>query len=140
MPTGTALSRKVARTLAAYLQHSYTRSAIVAGAVDAHNNESSTVSSTTSGLRCLYGTQTSYVQDGYSHDTAGSRTIRTPALFVEPSDTLAVGDVVTDILDASGATLLAGPFEVESIAPNAELGLSVMKVAVLRQVEGRRME
>lgn len=138
MPT--ALARKVARTLARQLTHTYTRSTVASGAADPHGNESSEVGTVTSGVPCLYGTQASYVQDGYGQDATGARTIRTPALFVLPSDTLAVGDVVTNILDASGALLLAGPFTVEAVALNAELGLSVLKVATLRQVEGRRME
>lgn len=141
MPIGSALSRKVSRTLQRFLVHTYTRSSVTpADTEDAWGDEEETPDASTSGLRCLYGSQERLYSETLTADATGSRTIRTPALFVPPSDPLAVGDVVTNVLDAAGTVLVAGPLEVESVTLNAELGLSVMKVAALRQTVGRRTE
>lgn len=141
MPVGSALSRKVSRTLQHFLVHRYTRSSVVpSDTEDAWGDEEEAPDTTTSGLRCLYGSQQAYQSEPLSSDASGARTVRTPALFVAPDDPLAVGDVVFSILDAAGAVLVAGPLEVESVTLNAELGLSVLKVATLRQSVGRRTE
>lgn len=141
MPVGSALSRKVSRTLQRYLTHTYTRSSVTpSDTEDAWGDEEEAPTSSTSGLRCLYGSQQAYQIEPLSSDASGARTIRTPALFVASDDPLSVGDVVTAILDASGTVLVAGPLEVESVTLNAELGLSVLKVATLRQSVGRRTE
>lgn len=126
------LARKVARTLDRQLVHTYSRSTVTGGDEDAWGDEQATASAATSGLRCLYGAETRILNDQSIRDEYGSRIVKVPTLFVPPTDPLAVGDVVTSILDAGGATVAAGPFIVESINPNAELGLSVLKSCALR--------
>jgi hypothetical protein len=141
VPVASALSRKVSRTLQRFLVHRYTRSSVTpSDTEDDWGDEEEADPSSTSGLRCLYGSQQAYQSEPLSSDASGVRTVRTPALFVAPDDPLAVGDVVTGILDAAGTVLVAGPLEVEAITLNAELGLSVLKVATLRQAVGRRTE
>lgn len=138
---GAALARKMSRTLQRMLVHSYSRSTVtVSDTVNAWGAEEVTAGTGTSGLRCLYGSETRIYGEPLSRDDLGARTTRVPTLFVAPDDTLAVGDVVTDVLDAAGNVLVAGPLVVESITLNAEAGLSVLKSATLRGTVQRAVE
>lgn len=130
MPTG--LARKMARTLDRMLTMTYTRSTVTGGDEDDWGDEQPTAGAGTSGLRCLYGTEQSILRDQSQRDEYGARTIKTPTLFVPPTDPLSVGDVVTNVLDSGGSVIVAGPLVVEAVNPNSELGVSVLKSCALR--------
>jgi hypothetical protein len=125
------------RTLGLMLTHTYTRSTVTGGDEDAWGDEAAMPGAGTSGLRCLYGSEVRLLRDQSVRDEYGSRTIKVPTLFVPPDDPLAVGDVVTNVLDASGTVVQAGPFVVESVNMNAELGVSVLKACELRTTTAR---
>lgn len=134
---GAALARKMSRTLQRQLTHTYTRSTVtISDTADTWGDEAVSAGAGTSGLRCLYGSQA----EALTSDTQGYRTVRVPILYVAPDDPLAVGDVVTNVLDAAGAVLAAGPLTVEAINLNAEAGLSVLKGVTLRETVGRAVE
>lgn len=138
---GAALARKASRMLVRMLTHSYTRTSVAPGDTeDAWGDESSDPGTGTSGLRCLYGSQDRLYREPLTSDGVGARTIRVPTLFVGPDDPLAVGDVVTNVLDAAGAVLVPGPLTVEAVTLNAEVGISLLKEATLRETVGRRSE
>jgi hypothetical protein len=110
-----------------FLVHSYTRTPLVDG-VEGDDGHTPRVPGTpVTGLPCLYQTVERAIRDA-----SGVTTLSVPTLYVLPTDPLDVGMLVSDILDADGNTLLAGPLVVETINPYAEAGVSALKGATLR--------
>jgi hypothetical protein len=122
-----ANSALLARVALRAMTHTYTRTPVTPGAVNNHNE-----GTPVSGVVCLFGAKDTLVAD-----PAGDRTVSVPVLRIAPSDPLAVGDLVSDILDRNGAVLLAGPLVVETIDEGAQAGASVMRTATLRGTDVR---
>lgn len=126
-------TRTMKRVLLRYLTHTYTRSTVTASDTeDDWGDEDETPDVGVSSLPCLYS-----MEDRFVSDALGTRSVKTPTLYVAPDDPLKVGDVVTAIADASGTVLLAGPLLVETVNPNSEAGVSVLKRTTLRVTTGQ---
>lgn len=110
--------------------HTYTRTPVARGAqdADAGNQQLFTEGVPSSGNRCLFVDEDELVESG---DTGTRILTSRPMISVPSADPLKVNDLVSDVLDQQGATLMAGPLRVESINPVAEFGESVEKVAIL---------
>lgn len=116
------------------LWHSYTRTPLVPGSVNGHNEATVTPGALVSGLPCRYETK-----DVVRMIDGNLVTLSTPTLTVPTSDDLAANaHLVSDIRqqprtgEAEGQILHAGPFVVESIDEQADLGQSIQRVATLR--------
>jgi hypothetical protein len=127
-----ANSALLARVALRAMTHTYTRTPVTPGAVNNHNEATLVEGTPVSGVVCLFGAKDTLVAD-----PAGDRTVSVPVLRIAPSDPLAVGDLVSDILDRNGAVLLAGPLVVETIDEGAQAGASVMRTATLRGTDVR---
>ena len=130
-----SLARQVRAALSPLLQHTYTRTPVVAGTQDQHYNETSTEGTPVTGQACVY-----LVTDRLVVDEGGRRTVSTPTLYVLHTDPLAVGDLVSAITDREGTVLLAGPLAVETIDVAAEAGASTLRIATLRLADPVRSD
>lgn len=112
--------------LARFLVHTYSLTTVTEGADDGYGGVR-TEGATTTGRLCAYRQQRRLRLD------EGDRVIvDTPTLAVAHDDTIAPGDLVSDVRDSTGALLLAGPATVETIEASAGLGPTLTKTAVLR--------
>lgn len=117
----------LARTqLGRFRVHTATVTPITQGAEDTWGDTADTAGSARSGVACKY-----LPADTLRVDDDGRVTSRAPTLTVAYDDALAVGDLVSNIQDADGTVLAAGPLTVQSIIPAAGLGYSLKKTAVL---------
>lgn len=123
----------LARIALGAMTHRYTRTPQMASAVNQWNETTSVPGQPVPGQVCLYS-----AKDQLVVDNEGARTVSVPTLRVAPDDPLAEGDLVSDILDSTGAVLLAGPLVVETINEGGEAGTSVMRTATLRGTDVRR--
>lgn len=108
------------------LNHSYSRTPITQGSQDAWGDAAATPGTVATAQPCLY----SPVQTLRS-DTGGRVTIDRPNIRVPPTDPLAVGDLVSAVVDQAGTSLVSGTFRVETLEPVAKFGFIVQKRAYL---------
>lgn len=99
---------------------------ITQGAEDAYGDTADTPGTARTSVACKY-----LPADTLRVDDDGRVTSRVPTLTVAYDDALAVGDRVSNIVDADGTVLAAGPMTVQSIIPSAGLGYTLKKTAVL---------
>lgn len=109
------------------LVHTYTRTPVSDGSDDAWGEAGQTPGSASLGRACLY-----QEADQPRTTEAGKTTVTVPTLFVEPSDALAVGDQVSVVTDRSGTVIKSGPFLVESVEREVQLGPTLLKRCVLK--------
>lgn len=128
-----SLTRTIRRALAPLLSNTYSRSVVEAGVEDAHFNETAVPGTPVSGLPCVF-----LWADRLVIDEGGRSTVKTPTLYVRYDDLLAVGDLVSDVVDRDGTVIMSGPAVVDTIDPAAESGGSAVKIAVLKFVAVER--
>lgn len=112
--------------MAPILTHSYTRTGITQGAEDAWGDTADTEGTPATGQPCVL-----VWRDQMVIDDLGRRTVRVPRLYVPYDDPLAVGDLVSNVADASGTAIAAGPLTVDTVDPAAGLGSSALKICTL---------
>lgn len=106
--------------------HTFTRTPVTAGPVDAEYNATKVLGTSTAGLTCRYrATET------LRTDTGGRTTIDRPNLSLPHDSPLAVGDLVTSITTSDGVVLEAGPLTVESVTADAAFGPTLTRRAYL---------
>jgi hypothetical protein len=88
-----------------------------------------TVSNTVPDVPCSYTERERLIRTA-----DGMLLVNTPALKIEYTDPLDVGDWVSDVRDEDELLLMAGPAVVEEITPIAPSGPVVMRIALVRQV------
>lgn len=91
------------------LTHTYTRQGMTIGSEDAEGNTPSVVDGApTIGVPCRLETI-----NVTRRDEGGITLVSVPRLFVSATDTLKVGDQVTNVTDQLGVIKVAGPLRVE---------------------------
>lgn len=96
--------------------------------LDAWGNPTYTDGATVTGLPCVYLSSRRLVTR-----EQGSVVVDVPTLTVYHDDTLAVGDIVSNITDRDGRVLVVSAV-VDTFDPAAEAGASVLKIATLTSV------
>lgn len=123
------LPAAVRAALRPLLTHTYSRTGPpVEGADDAWGNPTTTDGTTVTGLPCVYLSSRRLL-----NTEAGNMVLDVPTLYVLHDDTLAVGDLVTNITDREGTVLVASAV-VDTFDPAAEAGASTVKIATLKSV------
>lgn len=118
--------------LAVFLVHTYERQAASLSSTDDGYGGTVGAGDPVTGLPCRYRpTDRLRLSDGER------MTVSTPVLTVPHDDPIGVGDLVSNVRDADGVLLLAGPLAVETIEPAAGLGPTLKKRAVLRGGDSR---
>ncbi len=126
MPVTAGRAASLRTRLATLLTHTYSRTPVTQGSEDAWGQAAATSGSVTTGQPCLYSpTQT------LRSDEGGRVTIDRPNIRVPSTDPLAVGDLVTAIVDAAGTSLVSGTFKVDTVEPVAKFGYTLQKRAYL---------
>lgn len=106
--------------------HKYTRSVASAGTEDDWKTTPPTYGTPTTDLPC------NYLSDGVIALRSGERVkVDTPTISVPDTDTLAVGDRVTNIKDAANTIVIEGPLYVDAIAPAMGFGIVTNYIATL---------
>lgn len=119
------------RALGIVFQHTYTRTVKAAGSEDSWGETDPASGASTAGIPCIWETR-----EIATRDAGGMTLVTVPALSVEATDPLAVGDRVSAITGSDGVLLAAGPFRVERLLDaTAGVGASLMKVWELRGTE-----
>lgn len=121
------------------LTHRYTRTPVTAGAEDSEGNASRVLGTPATNLPCRYVPvgQAFRSSDQLRSDERGRVLTSIPVLVVEYDSTLAIGDRVSNITDAAGNVLAAGPFAVETVAVTASFGYPISRRAELQSSEVR---
>ena len=133
MVLGLGESNRLRRDLAKVaFPHRYSRVAVTEGAEDPWFEAGNTAGTVQDGRPCRYSPT-----ERLRTDERGIVTISQPSIAIPHDDALAVGDRVSNILDAGGAVLLTGSLAVESVEPIAAGGYVLSKRAVLRGGEPR---
>lgn len=106
--------------------HKYTRSAASAGTEDDWHTSPPTYGAADVDLPC------NYLSEGIITLRDNSKTaVDTPTISVPNTDTLKVGDRVTNIKDSSDTIVIAGPLYVEVVAPAMGFGKVTNYIATL---------
>jgi hypothetical protein len=138
------LTRSVRGIVAIGFAHTYTRTPVApATGKDLFARSVGTPGTPVTGVPCRYVQRTQLQQrpDGRvvgisPPAVGGERTIET--LGLRWDDPLKVGDQVSDVRDASGRVLLAGPVPVQAVEDVAGFGEVTGRIAVLRGVAVER--
>lgn len=112
------------------LRHTYSRTVRVVGALDDWNVQTYTDGTPATAQACWYG-----VSSRGRRDEIGKLVSQEPTLLVAASDPLAPGDLVSDIRDAAGALLLAGPSVVASVEARSNAGIPIARLARLESTQ-----
>jgi hypothetical protein len=122
----TAIATLARTQLGRFRVHTATITPSTEGTEDIYFDAADTPGTPRTGVACKY-----VPADTLRVDDDGRVTSRAPTLMVAYDDALAVGDRVSNIVDADGTVLAAGPLVVQSIVPAAGLGYSLKRTAIL---------
>jgi hypothetical protein len=132
------LAASATRLLSTGLGHTYTRTPMTYAARDRYSRRVGTPGTPVTGVRCRYVAR-AHVRKADGGEivvvapavTGGTLAFIT-TLTLLPDDPLAVGDLVSDIRDATnGAVLLAGPATVQAVLPHAGFGPTTLRMVAL---------
>lgn len=108
------------------MAHRYNRTPVLQGTEDAWGDAADTPGTVSTGQPCLY----SPVETVRS-ETGGRVTVDRPNLRVPSTDPLAVGDLVSAIVDQDGNALETATFRVDSLRASSAFGPVLQKRAYL---------
>ena len=112
------------------MTHRYSRTPVTQGTEDAWFDAADTSGSVATAQPCLY----SPVETMRS-ETGGRVTVDRPNLRVPATDPIAVGDLVSAIVDQDGNALESGTFRVESVRAVSAFGPTLQKRVYLQAAQ-----
>lgn len=120
--------------LSVFLVHTYTRTPRVESVTEEDDGTKELSNGTpVSGILCAYSPVALL-----RIESGGWTTINTPSLTVAHDDATVVGDIISNVRDAAGNVLLAGPLFVATDTPNADLGYALDRILTLVGGDPRR--
>jgi hypothetical protein len=112
--------------LSVFLVHTATITPISQGAEDTWGDTTDTPGTARTGVACKY-----VPEETLRIDETGRVLRDVPTLTVAHNDAIAEGDRVSNVQDAGGTVISAGPLVVQTVIAPAGLGYALKKVAVL---------
>lgn len=116
--------------LQTFLRHTYSRVPVTITDHAQDNSDVESKGAAVAGIRCHYQPTQALVQNAQ-----GDHTEDNPTILIAWDDTLAINDVVRDVIDFAGTSLLPGDNVVTSIEPYAGFGPNTFKL--VRFAQGR---
>jgi hypothetical protein len=113
--------------LSVFFVHTCTITPITQGAEDTWGETADSTGTARTAVACKY-----IPEETLRVDETGRVLRDVPTLLVAHDDAIAEGDRVSNVQDAAGAVISAGPLTVETVIAPAGFGYALKKIAVLR--------
>lgn len=111
-----------------FLRHTYSRVPVTITDHAQDNSDVETKGAAVAGIRCTY-----QPQEALTEDAQGDHTQDAPTMLIAWDDPLMINDVVRDVIDHAGNSLLPGDNVVTSIEPYAGFGPNTFKIVTFEQ-------
>lgn len=118
--------------LSVFFVHRCTVTPVSAGSADAWGQDTETDGTPVTAVPCKYR-----AEDRVVIEETGQTLVSVPTVTVAHDLAVSAGDKVSNVQDAAGVVLFAGPARVEFIVHSAGLGYSMKKRLVLRGADVR---